>query len=375
MRVTVLCSDLSQNGLSRANLLSEILSRDFDVDVIGSCFGNGIWEPARAREFHRVVPGARWPWYARSAAALLRSIRGDVIYAIKPLPSSFGLALLSRARTGRPIVLDIDDDELAFSPSLSLRHPLRLALSMTQPNGRPWTRMTIACAHRADAVTVASTGLQQQFGGTVVPHSKDTARLRPGLVDRSAARAAMGLGDERTVMFMGTPRPFKGIEDVAEAVRLMRTPARFVVVGADHSTPYVARLMRELPEARFLPPYGLDEVASLLEGADAVVVPQRLEPQTLHQQPSKLLDAMALAKPIVATSVADIPAILADGRGQVVPPGDPAAIARALDAIFDDPASAARMGERARQWCVAHASYDAMQPVLRSIITAAANRR
>ncbi len=372
MRVTVLCSDLSQNGLSRANLLSEILARDFDVDLMGTTFGDGIWEPARGRSFHRVVPGARWPRYARSAAALLRGIRGDVVYAVKPLPTSYGLALVHRARTGCPVVLDVDDDEASFRPFPSPRHPLRLASSFLQPNGPLWTRLTVAWARRADALTVASTGLQARFGGAVVSHAKDTERLRPGLVHRLAARRSLGLGDERVVMFMGTPRPFKGIEDVIAAMRLMRNPARFVVVGADPAMPYVVALRHEHPEVAFFPPYQLDDVASLLEAADAVVVPQRLEPQTVHQQPSKLLDAMALAKPIVATSVADIPAILGGGRGHVVPAADAGAMARALDAIFDDPAGAARMGALARQWCVEQGSYEAMRPVLRAAVAAAA---
>jgi glycosyltransferase involved in cell wall biosynthesis len=273
------------------------------------------------------------------------------------------------------VVLDVDDEELAFRPAISLRHPLRLASSLSHPNGRFWTQRAIARARHADAVTVASTGLQARFGGAIVPHAKDTSRLRPGVVDRVAARHALGLGDERVVMFMGTPRAFKGIEDVAAAMRLMRNAARFVVVGADRSDPYAATLMRDWPELRFLPPYSLDEVPSLLEAADAVVVPQRLRPETVHQQPSKLLDAMALAKPIVATGVADIPDILAQGRGHVVPPADPAALALALDAIFDDPAGAAHMGKLARQWCVAQASYDAVRPVLANAIGIALARR
>jgi glycosyltransferase involved in cell wall biosynthesis len=84
---------------------------------------------------------------------------------------------------------------------------------------------------------------------------------------------------------------------------------------------------------------------------------------------------MALARPIVATDVADIPDILAGGRGLVVPPGDVDALARAIDAVFDDPDAAARMGAHAREWCVRHGSYDAMQPVLRAIVTAAAAHR
>ena len=113
----------------------------------------------------------------------------------------------------------------------------------------------------------------------------------------------------------------------------------------------------------------------MLEAADAVAGSQRRRPETIRQLPSKLLDAMALAKPVVATAVADVPAILADGRGRVVAPGDVLALAGALDAVFDAPDEAARMGVRAREWCVRHASYDAVQPVLRELVLAAAAGR
>jgi glycosyltransferase involved in cell wall biosynthesis len=147
-----------------------------------------------------------------------------------------------------------------------------------------------------------------------------------------------------------------------------------VVAGADAADAYVARLRREHPEILLLPPYGLHEVASLLEMADVVVVPQRLTPQTEHQQPSKLLDAMALAKPVVATDVADIGAILSGGRGVVVPPADVGALAAALDAVLAEPARAAAMGARAREWVVAHGSYQAMRAVLRGVIEQAMRR-
>ena len=71
----------------------------------------------------------------------------------------------------------------------------------------------------------------------------------------------------------------------------------------------------------------------------------------------------------------DIPRILADGRGWVVPPQDPRAIANALDEIFDDPEKAARAGERARGWVIENASYDSVRSTLMGVIAAAIDRR
>jgi glycosyltransferase involved in cell wall biosynthesis len=297
-----------------------------------------------------------------------------VVYAVKPLFASFGVALLHRRRTGTPVVLDIDDDELSFRPPGSLRRPRNWAVSVGHPDGRFWARAMVARARKAQRLTVAGEALRARFGGVLVPHAKDTERVSPRPEWREAARARLGVGGEKVVMFMGTPRVYSGVEDVAAALPRMRHAARLVVVGGDAADPYLRGLRSALPHAAFHPAYALDEVPLLLEAADVVVVPQRMHPQSVMQVPSKLLDAMAMAKPCVATAVSDIPGMLAGGRGIVVPPADPAALAAALDQVFDSPARAAGMGRLAREWCVRHASYTAVRPTLRAVIESAAGR-
>lgn len=376
VRVTVICSDAAENVVTRARLLATIIGREFDVDLIGTRFGPRVWGPASDLEFHRLIAGSRWPFYLRGMKQLEESIRGDVVVAVKPLVSTLTVALRHRERTGTPVVLDVEDEELSFRPAVSWRRPLRKLSVLSHPLGRYSTLRAMARASEADAVTVTTTGLQAQFGGTLVPQAQDTDRVRPGLTDRFATRRSFGISDdERIVAFMGTPRSFKGVEDGAAAVRRMRNRARYFIIGADRESEYVRSLVREFPEASILPPYKQENMPRLLDMADAVVVPSRIAPQSAFQQPGKLLDAMAMAKPIVATQVSDMPAMLADGRGHVVPSANVEALAAALDIIFDDPAAAAEMGRRARQWCVENASYEAMRPVLRGVIDQAASRR
>ena len=63
-----------------------------------------------------------------------------------------------------------------------------------------------------------------------------------------------------------------------------------------------------------------------------------------------LLEAMAAARPIVASRVATIPEVVEDGEtGLLVPPGDAAVLADALAWLADSPAEARAMGEAGRQ--------------------------
>jgi glycosyltransferase involved in cell wall biosynthesis len=65
--------------------------------------------------------------------------------------------------------------------------------------------------------------------------------------------------------------------------------------------------------------------------------------------PLALLEAMALARPIVATAVGGIPEMLVDGEsGGLVPPGDVERLATAIADLAVDPAARARIGAAAR---------------------------
>src|SRR5207244_4397593 len=85
--------------------------------------------------------------------------------------------------------------------------------------------------------------LADRFGGLLVPHVRDTEAWTPERFDRAAARARLGVGDARVVMFLGTPRAHKGVEDLVEATAGL-DGARLVVVGADPASA-AARLVAD----------------------------------------------------------------------------------------------------------------------------------
>lgn len=73
------------------------------------------------------------------------------------------------------------------------------------------------------------------------------------------------------------------------------------------------------------------------------------------------LEAMAAGRPVVGTDAHATPEIVVDGEtGLLVPPGDPQALARALDHLLADRAAARRMGEAGRRRALSHFSVETM---------------
>ena len=364
MKISILTFDLSDNATGRADLLARLLAPRWQVEVVGPRFGGGVWGPARdggVAYRDLAVDGARrYPRFARVWTDLAARADGDVLYASKPRATSYGAALLARRRRRRPLLLDIDDWEVGFFRRSGAWGTLGRSLNLANPNGLPWTWLMERLVGRADAITVASRFLERRFGGTLIPHVRDTEGWDPARYDRAEARARLGLGRERVVMFLGTPRAHKGVDDLVEAVSLMKGDVRLVLVGAAGGE---ARRWASRPWVRVVGEIPFDDVPRYLIAADAVAVPQRATSDTIGQVPAKVFDAMALARPIVSTAVSMIPEIL-DGCGVLVPPGDVVALAAALTRLLGDPAAAAELGRRARERCRAHYSFAAARAAL-----------
>lgn len=360
MKVSVLCFDVSDNAAGRAHLLAQLLAPIAEVEIVGPRHGAGVWPPVAADGVRYVsVPAGRIASFAGALPGLLRAADGDLLYASKPRLGSAGLGLLKRRLGGRPLLLDIDDWEVGFFLRGGVWGTVGRAVNWTNPRGLPWTWLMERAARTADAITVASRFLQERFGGTLIPHVRDTDAWRPGLDDPTKVRAQLDATGKRLVMFLGTAREHKGVDDLVTAVAALARPDLVLaLVGTDPDGATGRRLRTRLPALRLIPAIAFSEVPRYLEAADVVAVPQRDGPDTRGQVPAKLFDAMALARPIVATRVSMIPEILdGGGCGVLVPPGDATALGAAIERLASDPEKARELGARARARCVEHYSF------------------
>jgi glycosyltransferase involved in cell wall biosynthesis len=372
-RLAVVVDNLSTNCLGRGYLLAKLLAQDFQVRIVGTLpDGATIWPPCPRDEIPIEVLGMgdlSWGQLGRLASKL----EADVLVASKPMRNSFGLALLAKRHRQRPLVLDIDDWEAGGSGSLVWA---RLLGAVFQPWRwrKSWSLALDRLASRADAVTVASTWLQARYGGQLLPHVRDPQALDPRRFTGASVRSRLGLEQSRIVLFLGTPRPHKGLEEAAAAVdQLRQLHARFLIVGAEADAAYPQTVLKQSSTVILHPPCSMSEAPEFLAAADVVVIPQRDTPFAQAQLPAKLIDAMAMARPIVATAVSDIPRLL-EGCGLVVPPGDSAALVRAFQWVFDHPTEAGEMGLRARDRMVSELSCEAGHDILLGAVNAAIAR-
>jgi glycosyltransferase involved in cell wall biosynthesis len=133
-----------------------------------------------------------------------------------------------------------------------------------------------------------------------------------------------------TVLFAGRLHEEKGPELLLEALPLLRARVRCVLLGAGPQEFALRQRARQLGLAGAVSMPGWQmEIGKWLERADLVVVPSRYESWS-----QTAVTAMAHGLPVVATNVEGLPTTLADGRGILVPPEDPAALARAIDDVL-----------------------------------------
>jgi glycosyltransferase involved in cell wall biosynthesis len=373
VKISLLISDLSHNCLLRTYVFARILEKHYQVEIIGPDFGGGIWPPCDTGEFAYKIVAGKHPLFSPSSwRKMLSLISGDVIYAFSPRILSYGIGLLKKRSTGLPIVLDIHERQTAFVEALHPRLIPRIIIAL----------LTLGCHDNyfyalamerlikyADQITVGSSFLAQAYGGVRVPHGRDVNLFNPANYDRKNLRKEWGYDSEKLIVFFGSPAPYKGFEDLVEAVRLLGRPdLKVMLVGADRSLPYVRDLIESLTSTAgdFLRIEGMQpfsDVPKFLSMADLVVLPQRPSPVTMAQIPAKILDAMAMAKPIISTAMSDIPEIL-EGCGIVVEPGNVEQIAERIEYILEYEEEAAEMGKRAREKCAREYSREAVEKVL-----------
>lgn len=182
---------------------------------------------------------------------------------------------------------------------------------------------------------------------SVIPNGVDVARYGP---QPTMTREMLGLPARgRLIGHVGRLEAEKnqtGLLCAFAIVAYTCPDARLVIVGDGSQRSELQHAAHALGIAGRVHFLGLrNDVADLLPHLDVFVLSSRSE-----GLPIALLEALACARPVVATTVGEIPRLIQNEvTGVTVPPADPKALANALAGLLSSPHLAAAMGRAARQ--------------------------
>ena len=246
----------------------------------------------------------------------------------------------------------------------------------------------LTAARLADASLIlgCSESVTQAIVARFPEHARRCHALVNGIDDRFLA-AASAPAASSTVMFVGRLAPEKGVHLLMEAfaqVAARRPEARLELIGP-----------QDLSPKQFVDPFGRDPLIGQVSAfyqtpgsfqARLEALAQPLGPRVTFRGPIAndvmetelaragvfvfaslweepfgipVIEAMAAGLPVVVARSGALPEIVEDGvSGIVVPRGDVAALADAIDSLLADPAKRAAMGRAARERARSHYSWD-----------------
>jgi glycosyltransferase involved in cell wall biosynthesis len=287
----------------------------------------------------------------RAAGAVLRELRAGRRYDLVHDVQSVSYGLLFLQALGVPVVTTIH-----HPLSIDLRSSLARDRSFAERKGSLTfypVRTQARTARRLAAVVTSSEASRSAIARDfrVAPERIHDVRNGVELPDRPVRRARPARPELLFVGRCGDPN--KGLEFLLEALALLPHEVGLRVLDyfpAFTSLEKTLRARNLLGRVRFTGKVSSEELAAAYRDAAAVVVPSLFEGFGLPA-----IEALAAGTPVVASRAGALPEVIADaGAGTLVPPRDPAALAKAI-------------GEVLERWDDAHAQALAARPRIEAI--------
>ncbi|MDP0501540.1 MAG: N-acetyl-alpha-D-glucosaminyl L-malate synthase BshA [Verrucomicrobiota bacterium JB022] len=302
--------------------------------------------PSPNLHFHEVTVSEyalfRYPDYTLplsvKIAELSEAYDLDVLHVHYAVPHATAALLARQMRPGhkRPVIV-------------TTLHGTDTTLMGRDPHYRPIIKYSMessdgvtTVSHALKAQTLENFGLEHPI--EVIHNFYDP---KPPQVSREQMRRELGVADDEVLLLhMSNLRPVKRFPDILEALSLMQTQPKvklLVMAGTDFS-PFRAQAEKLGVADRIIVREAVWEVSDYIEASDIGLYASEQESFGLS-----ILESLSYGRPVVATRTGGIPEVVREGEtGLLVPVGDTAAMARAVDRLVQNPELRQLMGTMAR---------------------------
>lgn len=360
LRIGITCyPSVGGSGVLATALGEDLARRGHEVHFI--CYERPFRLPADAPRlhFHPVVineyglfrfPDYTLPLSVRMAEVTLER-RLDVLHVHYAVPHATA-AILARA------MLPAERQPRV----VTTLHGTDTSLLGSDPGYAPAIRYALS---RSDAVTAVSQSLASEtrqvlgFAGPIDVIHNFFAPRAPRRTPEEVRRE-LGLGEELVILHSSNLRPGKRIDLLLEAVARVRPLRDFklLVLAGEEFSPYADMVKRLGLTGRVIVREKVNAIEEYLQIGDLGLFTSDTESFCLS-----ILEAMCFGCPSVSTRVGGIPEVVEDGRsGVLVPEGNAAALAGAVEALIDDAPRRLALGRAARDRARAFFAADVIVP-------------
>ena len=295
----------------------------------------------------------------------------NVVYGTTPpifqAVTAWALARLKRV----PFLLEVRDLWPAFAIEVGvLRNPILIRASR-------WLERFLY--RHADRIVVNSPGFIEQIrerGGRQIDTVPNGADVKMFTVDNGGDdfRKEHGLQGKFVVLYAGAHGLSNDLGIVLSAANALRGESNIAIVllgdGKDKPSLQAKAAELKLANVHFVPPLAKTQMAQALAAADACLA--ILKPIKLYGTvyPNKVFDYMAAGKPVLLGIDGAIREVVEQaGGGVFVPPGDPAALADAIQAMAADLKRANRLGAAGRAYVQKHFDRATLAAQMESVLS------
>jgi colanic acid biosynthesis glycosyl transferase WcaI len=315
-----------------------------------------LWVPKRLTGLTRLLHLVSFAFFSFPMALLQTMWEPEVVFTIEPTFFSAPLAWVVAQLGGARCWLHVQDFEvdaafeLGFLPADGPGHSLAV-----------WTEEWFT-AHFDRVSSISPRMLARSISKGVPPEKAvlfpnwvDTDAVRPGTRDTDFRRD-LELGEKIVVLYSGNMGGKQGLGILSPLAAACASDdnIHFLFCGDGAFRPLLEEQVGGLSNVTLLPLQPIEKLNDLLNTADIHLLPQRAGAADLVM-PSKLTGMLSSGRSVIATADPGTQvATVVENCGVVVPPEEIEPLVAAVRALAADPERRQQMGERAREYAVAH---------------------